>query len=327
MTQDKRIGFTVKQAGMLSLILDSGRFGQHKLGLTEGGPADKLAFDWCHRLLSNHSHSTAIEVSIGGLVLESHCYAIGCITGAKMPVTISGRAVSLWQTFIIEPGDLIEFGYAEFGVRSYFSIAGGFDIEPQFGSCSTVVREKIGGINGKPLAAKDKLPIPHAHSGLDALSSSTETELKKLDIEFQPEYVDQVKLRVVMGYQQDWFSASQIRLFLTSTYKVSSQWDRMGYRLSGAPVVANQSAMYSEGIALGSVQIPADGQPIVLLHDRQTIGGYPKIGTVLSLDLAKLTQCKQGAEVSFEAISIEQAHNLLHLAQYQYRHTPITTFQ
>ncbi|MDC2890985.1 biotin-dependent carboxyltransferase family protein [Psychrosphaera sp. 1_MG-2023] len=306
-------GFVVKQPGMLSLIQDAGRFGQHHLGLTEGGPADKNAFDWCHRLLENVNNETAIEVSIGGLILQSHCHTTGCITGANNVVKKNGKVLPLWQTFEIVPNDVIEFGYATTGVRNYFSVAGGFQMQPQFGSCATVVREGIGGINGKALTAGDNL----------ATMSNKNKRVCSLAKSKQPEYLDAVQLRIVLGYQLDWFTNHQVQRFLNASYEVSKQWDRMGYRLSGAKISANKTAMYSEGIALGSVQIPADGQPIILLHDRQTIGGYPKIGTVLSLDLDRLTQCRQGAKITFESISIEQAHNALHLAKFNFENTSV----
>lgn len=306
-------GFVVKQPGMLSLIQDAGRFGQHHLGLTEGGPADKIAFDWCQRLLENENNETAIEVSIGGLILESHCHTTGCITGANNVVKKNGKVVPLWQTFNIAPNDVIEFGYATAGVRNYFSVAGGFQVQPQFGSCATVVREGIGGINGKALKTGDNLPA----------MSKVRAQAWSLAKTSQPKYLDVIQLRIVLGYQLDWFENHQVQQFLNSSYEVSNQWDRMGYRLKGTKITSNKTAMYSEGIALGSVQIPADGQPIILLHDRQTIGGYPKIGTVLSTDLGLLTQCRQGAKITFEAISIEQAHNALHLAKFNFENTSV----
>lgn len=307
--------FVVQVPGILSLIQDAGRFGQTNLGLTEGGPADKSAFDWCHKLLGNRRQDTAIEISLGGLVLECNIDTVACITGADLPVTLNGRRVELWQTFDLTKGDILEFGFSQSGIRSYFSVRGGFDVKPQFGSCATVIREGIGGLDGGALKKGDVISaksISNDTSVSQDANKAVAQHSKRQEMS-RPTYAQTITLRVVLGYQNTWFDKHQLTKFLTSDYQVSSQFDRMGYRLSGPAVSCENSNMYSEGIALGSVQIPADGQPIVLMHDRQTIGGYPKIGTVLSLDLGLLSQCKQGDTVRFDAITIEDAHNLLHL--------------
>jgi len=328
--------FLVERPGVLSLIEDSGRFGQTHLGLTQGGPADKYSFDLCHKLLADASpkespkqdNASAIEITAGGLKLLSQCQTIGCVTGADMPVTINGKPVDMWQTFIIHIGDVIEFGFVTKGLRSYFSIQGGFDIKLEFGSCSTVVREKIGGLTGEPLKQGDKLPAASL-SDADLLtptrsfvsnsnaSNTNGSKFKGSKSKAIPSFESSIRLRVILGYQSDWFSELELRRFFDSRYEVGKQFDRMGYRLQGAKIKVNKTQMLSEGIALGAIQIPADGLPIVLLNDRQTIGGYPKIGSVLSIDLDKLSQCKQGDVIYFDAITIEQAHNILHLEQHR----------
>lgn len=304
--------FIVERPGVLSLIQDAGRFGQTHLGLTQGGPADRFSFNWCHNLLGNAHTCSAIEIVIGGLKLISQSHTIGCVTGAETSVTVNGKATPMWHTFEINIGDVIEFGFATQGLRSYFSVCGGFDIAPEFGSCSTVVREKIGGLSGDALKQGDQLPV-----FVDTDNPLPQSEINAIAPEFIPRFESSITLRVVLGYQHDWFSDLDIRRFFSSRYEISSQFDRMGYRLQGTKITANKTQMLSEGITLGAIQIPADGQPIILLNDRQTIGGYPKIGSVLSLDLDKLSQCKQGDYVHFEAISIEQAHNILHIDQHQ----------
>lgn len=305
--------FLVERPGVLSLIQDAGRFGHTHLGLTHGGPADRFSFNWCHKLLGNALTCSAIEIIVGGLKLISRCQTIGCVTGATTQVTLNGKAVDMWCTFLINVGDEIEIAFASEGLRCYFAIRGGFDIEHEFGSCSTVLREKIGGLSGAPLKQGDILPaITGEHR-----DANTEHESLSIDPKAIPDFGSLVTLRVVLGYQSDWFSKLDMQRFFTSCYKVSQQFDRMGYRLQGPKITANKTEMLSEGITLGAIQIPADGQPIVLLNDRQTIGGYPKIGSVLSLDLDKLSQCKQGDSVCFEAISIEQAHNILHLDKHK----------
>ena len=306
--------FRVLHPGMLSLLQDSGRFGQAKLGLTSGGPTDKLAFDWLNRLLNNTNNATCIEVSFGGLIVQAQTDTVICLTGAKMDLKINGQKQAMWTTHRVYQGQTIELGFAEQGVKAYLGVAGGFIVSPQFSSTSTVIREKIGGLNGGSLQKGDVL---------DCTSGGHFQYQRHLLEQDTPQYSQEIRLRVIPGYQQRLFSRLQQRRFFSGRYQVSKQWDRMGYRLEGPAVECKQRSMLSEGIALGAVQIPPDGQPIVLMHDRQTIGGYPKIGSVLSLDLSRLSQCSQGASIYFEPISMDAAHNELHLAQHKFDKTKL----
>jgi biotin-dependent carboxylase-like uncharacterized protein len=296
--------FIVEQPGMLTLIQDEGRFGAHRLGLSTGGPADPLAFHWANRLCGNKLGVSALEVSVGGLVLEANVATRIAVCGAHMPLTINHRAKSLWRSHQVKPGDRIELGFANEGVRAYFSVAGGFDIPTIFGSASTVVRESMGGLNGGKLQSGDVLPCKENLNGRCFM----------LPRAYRPLYGHHAMLRVIPGYQQHSFSRQQQRRFFSHEYFVSAYSDRMGCRLEGAAISVDIDGILSEGICHGAIQIPPDGQPIVLMNDRQTIGGYPKLGSVLSLDVAQLAQLKPGSKVSFELITVEEAHNIHHLA-------------
>lgn len=301
-------GLRITQPGVLALVQDKGRFGQHCLGLTTGGPLDEEAFYWANRLCENDPASTAIEISIGGLelVAERHCRI--AVTGADMALNINGDAKGGWRSHSLSPGDKLKLGFASAGCRSYLAVSGGFNIAHQFGSAATVMREGVGGIAeaaGKPLSAGTLLPCAETRT----------TEHWQLPAELQPQYSQQVTLRVILGYQQRHFSAAQQSLFFHNSYTVSQQFDRMGYRLTGAKIHCDLGGIVSEGICLGAIQVPADGQPIVLLHDRQTIGGYPKIGAVFSADLGKLTQLLAGGNVNFTPFDINDAHAELLLIQ------------
>jgi biotin-dependent carboxylase-like uncharacterized protein len=306
-------GFSVKQPGLLSLLQDRGRFGAHNLGLTTGGPLDSLAFDWANRLLDNDPNATCLEVSFGGLVLEAELDTSFIITGATAPCKLNGEAITQWQTQHIHAGDKLEIGFATAGTRSYLAVNDGFNISASFGSSSTVVREKIGGLRGDKLQAGDHLPC----------SSTTLTKdfcLAEVD---RPFYGGSASLRVVPGYQQAAFGPLQQWRFFNTEYSLSERCDRMGFRLEGETVHSSMVGMLSEGICHGAIQIPADGQPIVLMNDRQTIGGYPKIGAVIPWDTARLSQLSPGSKVRFEAISIEQAHNIHCLEQARFERTPL----
>jgi len=308
------VSFKIMQTGILSLLQDSGRFGQHRIGLTNGGPLDPTAFNWCNRLLQNVAGATAIEVSFGGLQLEAQVDTFICVTGALMPLRINKVKKDLWRVHAVKAGDIIALDFAEEGTRSYLGVAGGFQIEPSFGSTATVMREKIGGLNGDRLQVDNILPCT-------SVFQIRELFLKR---EHQPHYQNMVTVRVIPGYQQAHFSRVQQRLFFSQAYTVSDRCDRMGYRLEGPPVSCDIEGILSEGICYGAIQVPADGQPIVLLNDRQTIGGYPKIGSAVSIDAAHLAQLKPGGTVHFAPISHHGAHNALHLSASFQNRIPIS---
>ncbi|AFU99559.1 biotin-dependent carboxyltransferase family protein [Simiduia agarivorans] len=296
----------VLQPGMLALLMDTGRTGQHGLGLTTGGPLDAPAFFWANTLAGNPANATAIEVAVGGLELRANTDLMIAVTGAEVPLTIDGQKAALWTSHWVNRDSKIKLGFASKGARAYLAANGGFDVAPQFGSTATVVREGIGGLNGKPLAAGDSLTVHDCPDG---------HPLVTLPEALRPQYPDQPVLRVIEGYQADQFSPAAKAVFYSSDYTLSPQCDRMGFRLQGPKLACAISGIVSEGISLGAIQVPADGQPIVLLHDRQTIGGYPKIGNVFSGDLYQLGQLMPGASVRFAPMSLEQAHAELLLAR------------
>lgn len=319
------MGFVVNNAGVLSLLQDAGRYGAFNLGLTNGGPADALAFNWANRLCGNNTNSTAIEISLGGLVLTAQVDALIAITGAPMPLTVNGKAQALWQSFYVKAGDQISFGYAEQGIRCYLAVEGGFSITPTFGSTATVCRESVGGLTGDKLQQGDVLPLT-AMSHFKTNNDKQVKSLLQLPEEFQPQYSNELVLRTILSYQHQHFSSIAKRLFFSSEYKVSKSWDRMGYRLEGRAIKSDLNGVLSEGICYGAVQLPSDGQPIVLLNDRQTIGGYAKIGAVISQDCAKLSQLRQGDTVHFEEISMSQANNLFHLNLMRFKHAELKPY-
>ncbi len=299
----------VIQPGILALLQDAGRIGMHRIGLTNGGPLDPVAFEQCNRLLQNPPGSTALEISFGGLQLESRVDTFICLTGAPMPLRINGAVQPGWEVLPVQAGDSISVEFAERGCRAYLGVADGFAVEPSFGSTATVVREGIGGLDGDKLKSGDILPCSEVRA----------RRRRYLPQPHWPHYAEEITVRVIPGYQQKLFSRIQQRRFFSHRYTVSDRCDRMGYRLEGPAIECDVDGILSEGICFGAIQVPADGQPIVLLNDRQTIGGYPKIGSALSLDAARLSQLRPGGKVHFAPISPHAAHNALHLAQSFYR--------
>jgi len=295
----------VSQPGVLSLLQDSGRRGLHRIGLTNGGPLDREAFHYCNQLLQNTPGSTAIEISAGGLQVTAEVDTYICLTGAPMPLDINDEGRDGWEVHPVRAGDHISVGFAGRGCRAYLGVADGFTISPSFGSTATVVREKIGGLDGQALRAGDRLPCP-------AVTRRRRLFLAEAD---RPRYQDTLTVRVIPGYQQRHFKRREQRRFFGSPFRVSDRCDRMGYRLEGPAIRCDVEGILSEGICPGAIQLPPDGQPIVLLNDRQTIGGYPKIGSALSLDAARLAQMSAGGTVHFAPISPHTARRALQLAQ------------
>lgn len=298
------MGFKVINPGMYSLLQDKGRIGYHNLGVTVGGAFDQYSFGWANRLCLNEDNAGCIEIVVGGLILEAQLATQIAITGADVPIKINDSTVENWSTHNIKPGDKIAFGYATAGCRSYLAVAGGIQAPLIFNSLSTVVREDLGGLNkqGMPLIKGDILPCK------SCAPSAQRSVPEKYHCQFD---TDITEVRMITGYQYEQFSEQQTNQFFTTDYVISQNSDRMGYRLEGPAIEIPQCEMLSEGISLGAVQLPANGMPIILLCDRQTIGGYPKIGSVFSQDIARLAQMMPGKKLRFKPLSIDQAQRLL----------------
>ncbi|MFS1908424.1 biotin-dependent carboxyltransferase family protein [Vibrio lentus] len=285
---------TVLKPGPMSLIQDFGRFGVAHLGLTQGGPVDDYSYSWANHLLQNPVNLAALEVTLGQCAFKIDHDCEMSICGGDLQASLDGHKLDNWSTFQARAGQILSFGLPKNGLRAYLAIKGGFDVPVTLNSRSTVTREKIGGLtqNGEPCQQGQKI----------AFSTHPLTQpFKPVSVTFRykPNYNLPLNLRIIEGYQCNLFSESVKETLYSSSYRVDQNSNRMGYRLSGEPVASPDVSLLSEGIALGAIQIPQDGQPIVLLNDRQTIGGYPKIGCIARIDLPRLAQAKPGHEISF----------------------------
>jgi biotin-dependent carboxylase-like uncharacterized protein len=219
-----------------------------------------------------------------------------------MPVTVNGHEAPSWTTLPLAAGDVLKLGAARAGVRAYVAFAGGIDVPEVLGSRATYLRGGLGGLDGRALRRDDVLRIfPAAPPPVRRAPSAV-----VVDLASEPE------IRVVLGPQADRFTEEGIRTLLTSAWEMLPQADRMGARLRG-PRIAHVRGhdIISDGIALGSIQVPGDGQPIVLLVDRQSTGGYTKVATVASVDIGRLGQVKPGQRLRFRAITLAEAHRAL----------------
>ena len=301
-------GLKVIKPGVLTLVQDLGRFAYQHIGLSPGGAADEHAFLWANRLLDNRSNSPALEICFGGLQLEALANTNIAITGAEMNATINDQPIENWQTHALKVGDKLSFAHATSGIRSYLAIQDGFQLQPSFGSVATVMREKMGGLDGdgSPLKTDDFLPC----------SENKPTLTTRVPPVFIPDYQQPLVLSVIPGEQTDQFDETELEKLYHWIYRISPQSDRMGIRLEGEPIKPRVQGIISEGIAYGTIQLPPDGQPIILLKDRQTMGGYPKLGTLFVLDAFLLSQQQANTEVRFTQISLEEAQEKL---RYFYR--------
>jgi biotin-dependent carboxylase-like uncharacterized protein len=287
---------TVRKPGWQTTIQDNGRKGYCCHGLSQGGALDEHAYRWVNKLLDNDVIDACVEILLGNFEAEFGADTVIALAGADIPVTLNSQPLNLWCSHRVQRGDVIRFGQARSGLRAYLGVAGGWQTPQQFGSRSVVMRERLGGLDGGPLKKGDRL----------AYNTATERALRCVPPRHRPDYQKKLTVKVIPGYQIDHFDIVARRTFETADYTISNDISRMGYKLTGPVVAAQTEKLASEGIAYGAVQIPPDGQPIVLLRDRQTIGGYPKIGCVARLDCARLSQCSPGSLVSFEFADIDQ---------------------
>jgi len=288
--------FEVIKPGIHSLIQDLGRFGYQHLGITPGGPADLHAYLWANKLLSNSSNMASIEIHYGLMSLKVLVDSRIAICGAEFGVTINNKPAFNWQTHHVKAGDMIQYGGAKTGKCGYFAILGGLQTEKNHQSRSTVIRDALSPITSTPLYAGQTLPI----TTQCAKTPTAELQMKKtVPRHYIPNYSTPLTLGLLPCYQWQLLKPKQQQQLLTTRYQISSQANRMGYQLIGKMIADLPTKFSSEGIALGSVQLPANGLPIILLQDRQTIGGYPKAGVISALDCGKLSQRQQGADVTF----------------------------
>jgi antagonist of KipI len=292
----------ILEPGPQTTVQDLGRTGQMRYGIPPSGPMDRFAFVVANRLVGNADAAAALECTLVGPRLEVDAPGAVAVTGADMPLTVNGAEAPRWATIMLKAGDVVKLGPARAGVRSYIAFAGGLDVPLVLGSRSTYLRGRLGGLAGRALRKGDTLraipsgPVPPRCAERRAM----------------PEYSGELAIRVVLGPQADRFSEAGIRALLGSRYDVLPQSDRMGVRLSGPRIEhARGHDIISDGIALGSVQVPGDGQPIVLLVDRQSTGGYTKVATVCSCDVGRIGQARPGQSIRFQAVGVVEAHRLL----------------
>lgn len=295
----------VATPGLLTTIQDRGRVGYQHLGVPVSGALDSDSLYAANLLVGNAPEVGALEVACTGPMLVADADDVRmAVVGAQAAIDILpdvdatvGRPVAIMQTFRLCRGEALRIGALTGATVLYVAVEGGFDIEPVLGSVSTDIRSGIGGWQGRAIAARDRLPL-RQHKARER----DEVCLEGLSVPVRS------RIRVIKGPQHEHFSASEVAAFFDTAYTVGPSANRMGMRLSGRTLQHSRGFdIVSDAVAPGSIQVPGDGRPIVLLADRQTTGGYPKIATVISADLPSLARLPIGAKVSFEAVTVEAA--------------------
>lgn len=293
-------GLRVERSTPFIQLQDAGRFGVRHLGVTQSGALDWISMYWANWLLGNPLGATVVEITLGNLNLV--CEQDGCLAlaGADLGATLDGQPLAPWRSFSVRQGQQLKFAQPRHGARAYLAAPGGFNAPSVLGSCASVAREELGGLqgNGKPLAAGDRLTW-----------SAVEHRQRAMDERLIPVFAPSPRLPLVLGAQIGDFSGQSLFNVFNSAWTIDSRSDRMGMRLLGPQLHCRRSNMVSEGIPLGAVQVPPDGQPIVLLNDRQTIGGYPRLGALTPQAVARLAQCLPGEELRLRPALQETAQD------------------
>ncbi len=292
----------VAAPGLFTTLQDRGRLGFQSLGMPVAGALDMLSLQIANALCGNPPDMAALELRYLGpsLLVEAESVRLALAGNAQADILAADGSVyplSSWRSFTLKQGDTLRVGNTDAAV-AYLAVAGGFDLPPFMGSLSTYTRAALGGFKGRALQAGDLLPLalPQAPAGGDR------------QVDDAAGLYGDGPIRVVLGPQQDRFTPDGIAAFLSGEYRVTQEADRMGIRLEGPAIAHTNSAdIASEGIANGAVQVPGNGQPILLIADRQTTGGYTKIATVISADLPRLGGLKPGAALRFIQVGVAEA--------------------
>lgn len=299
------MGIIVENPGILTTVQDEGRFGYQQFGVSPAGPMDTKSFYLANILAGNKRSEGVLEMTFQGATLQFTKDNIVAITGADMMPKINGTPAPMYQAVFVHAGDTLSFGMTNGnGCRTYLAFAGGLDVPLVMGSKSTLMRNELGGIHGRKLEKGDVISFTEPKTELPNM------ELRKLMPEKFPQ--KELTLRVVTGPQDDEFTKEELRKFFWYGAKITNEFDRMGCRLEREQPLKHKGDgnIITDGISFGSIQVPPNGQPIIMLADRQSTGGYTKIGSVISVDLPKLVQSMAGYKVRFIRVSIELAQEL-----------------
>lgn len=300
----------VVRPGLLTTVQDGGRWGFQALGVPVAGPMDPFAHRLANALAGNPRTAAILEITIVGPELEFDDERVVAVTGARFIITIDGRAVAPNRAFVVSPGSRVQFGERQAGARAYLAVGGGIDAPAVLGSRATHVPSGMGGWQGRALARGDRLPLGPTTSRPFALSDTRSDGLQPDDggPARSGHDADPSRIRVLAGPDRHRFAAGALETLASDSYRVSADSDRMGFRLSGPRLAhAHGADIVSDPTPLGTLQVPASGQPLLLMADRPTSGGYARIATVISADVGIAGQAVPGDRLAFDVVTPAEA--------------------
>jgi biotin-dependent carboxylase-like uncharacterized protein len=301
----------IGQPGLLSTVQDAGRFGEYALGMPPSGAMDLFSYQVGNFLVGNQEGEAGLELTYFGPELTFTEGAVIAITGAEMPPKINGEEAATWEAFAVSAGDVLTFDYLRSGARSYLAVAGGIDVPLFMHSRSTYTLIGLGGLEGRALQEGDELKTGDAGDRSDRVG-------KRVDDDHIPAYSQETELRVIIGLASYRLTEESMEEFLDTTWTVTTDADRVGYRYRGgelgfvereqpAGAGADQANVVDFGYPIGSIQVPGGVEPIVLMNDAVTGGGYATIGTVISADRDNLAQTKTNDKTRFRSVDLDEA--------------------
>jgi antagonist of KipI len=288
----------VVKPGLLTTVQDRGRFGYQASGVPVAGPMDAFSHRLANQLVGNDPDAATLEITLIGPELVVEADTTMAITGAQFDVACDDRSVPAGASFGVRARSRLKFGRLHHGARAYLAVAGGVQTAPVLGSRATHLVSRMGGLAGRALVAGDRIPI--------ATGAGPRPLRKSAGLTLPPK--GRALLRVLPGPQDHWFAPEALKMMVSVGFRISPRSNRMGYRLEGPPLPrVKDGELISEPVGIGAIQVPAAGQPILLMADRQTAGGYPKIGHVISADLPLAGQLAPGDVIEFVLCSQQEA--------------------
>lgn len=311
----------VVQPGLLTTVQDLGRTGYQKIGVPACGAMDALALGFANALVRNDDGAAALELTLRGPTLEFERDCLIAVAGSRIEATIADVKVDAWRALLVTRGSVVKLGAVRSGCRSYLAVAGGIDVPEVMGSRSTYVRAGIGGHEGRALRAGDRLRIGPPSTKARATMATAGAHLgplpfalsdRRIDPDLLALYSGGDEIRFVAGPHFELLDDHDRQLLSSQRFEVSTRSDRMGYRLEGSPLgSAAGHDLVSTAVVAGTVQVPPNGQPIVLMADRQTTGGYPMVAQVITADLPRVAQLKPGDQIRLQQVDLQDAQQAL----------------
>ncbi|MCR8636657.1 biotin-dependent carboxyltransferase family protein [Paenibacillus radicis (ex Xue et al. 2023)] len=311
----------VIKPGLFTTVQDGGRFGYRGIGVVTSGAMDRFALQAANLLVGNEPGAAVLEMTLTGASLEFHDDALVSLCGADMDARDEeGPLLPGWRPVLVRGGTALRLGHTRRGARACLAVAGGIAVPAVLASRSTHVRSRLGGLAGRALQPGDRLQVGPPAAAAAALAARLAAAAPGAQIapaawaitpKARPPYAEHPVVRVTRGREAESFAGGSLQSFLSTPYRVTPQSDRMGYRLNGERLLLSEPLeMISESVTMGTVQVPPDGQPIILMADAQTTGGYPRMAQVAAVDLPVLAQMRPGSMLRFREISLAAAQAL-----------------